>query len=93
MRIGTFNENLGGVSIDKIIEIMSSGVILIPHMSILPSFVLRNNDTPPEIELKFEMERDDSLPCDMWPNWQLQFIHNQLFQYFQVSTIYDILYV
>jgi hypothetical protein len=87
MRVGTFEENLGGVSVEAIAAAIESGVILIPHIALMPSFVLRNNDSPPEIELKFEMERNESLPCDMWANWQLQFIHNQLFEYFNVRYL------
>lgn len=84
MRIGTFDRALGGVSVEEISAAIESGNILIPHMSILPSFVLRNGDTPPEIELKFELETSNDVPCNEWPNWTLQFVHNQLFEYFQV---------
>lgn len=83
MRIGTFDENLGGLSVEALSEAIESGQILIPHMAIIPSFVLRNGDSPPEIELKFEMERAEGAPCETWGNWQLQFVHNQLFQYFK----------
>lgn len=69
---------------DEIVELMLSGDILIPHVALTPSFVLRNGDWPPEIELKFELEKSD-LPCDEWPNWQLQFLHNQLFEKLQVN--------
>ena len=37
---------------DEIVELMLSGDILIPHVALTPSFVLRNGDWPPEIELK-----------------------------------------
>lgn len=87
MRIGTFDESLGGISVDAISSAISSGAILIPHMEVLPSFVLRNGDSPPEVELKFELERDDNIPCEKWPNWALQFVHNQLFEYFQVQVL------
>mmetsp|Transcript_5625 Transcript_5625/g.5825 ORF Transcript_5625/g.5825 Transcript_5625/m.5825 type:complete len:316 (+) Transcript_5625:148-1095(+) len=82
MRIGTFNESWGGVSIKTILNIMNSGGLLIPHVAILPSFVLKNNDSPPETELKFEMEPDETKEVDQWNNWQLKFIHNQLFDLF-----------
>ena len=87
MRIGTFDERLGGISVEAISSAISSGAILIPHMEVLPSFVLRNGDSPPEIELKFEMERDEDIPCNQWPNWALQFVHNQLFEYFHVRIL------
>jgi hypothetical protein len=76
LRVGTFNEEWGGVSIERIREAMSK--IMIPHIAVTPSFVLKNADTPPELELKFEMERMPG-PVETWPNWQLRFIHNQLF--------------
>jgi hypothetical protein len=82
MRVGTFDRALGGVGLEEIAQVMTSGQILIPHMAITPSFVLQNKDSPPEIELKFEMEPSD-LPVDQWPNWQLEFVHNQLFEHFQ----------
>lgn len=86
IRIGTFDERLGGVSVERIDELMRSGKILIPHIAITPSFVLRNKDSPPEIELKFECEPDESTSCDQWPNWQLHFLHNQLFEHLKVHS-------
>jgi len=83
LRIGTFNEEWGGVSIERIVQAMSSGRVLIPHVAIIPSFVLKNNDHPPETELKFDCEPDASKDLEQWNNWQLKFIHNQLFDEFQ----------
>ena len=89
LRIGCLESALGGVDECDIVTAMSSGQILIPHMAITPSFVLQNKDSPPEFELKFELEppspslTHSSLPVDQWPNWQLEFLHNQLFNYFQ----------
>lgn len=83
IRIGTFNETWGGVSLEKIFEVMSSGRILIPHISLLPSFVLANGDKPPETELKFEPEIDETKEPETWGNWQLKFLHNQLFKEFE----------
>eukprot|EP01036_Dinobryon_divergens_P008165 gene8165-10911_t len=79
LRVGTFNESWGGVSIERIVEAMHSGRILIPHISIVPSFVLANGDKPPETELKFEPEKDPLKEVDEWNNWTLKFLHNQLF--------------
>lgn len=84
MRLGTFDEELGGLSVEHLHAAIDSGDILIPHMSIIPSYVQTNGDMPPEIELKFEMEKDQTKPCNQWNNWQLQFLHNQLFQHFKV---------
>jgi hypothetical protein len=41
----------------------------------------------PLFHLQFELERSAGVPCDEWPNWALQFVHNQLFEYFQVSLL------
>jgi len=84
IRVGTFNEAWGGVSRERIREVMST--ILIPHIAVTPSFVLRNKDTPPEIELKFELEPGDPAKVETWPNWQLRFLHNQLFSALQIPA-------
>ena len=84
MRVGTLDGRLGGVPLDCIVDALTSGQILIPHMAVVPSFVAMNPDQPPEIELKFELERDLGRLCCEWNNWQLQFVHNQLFEHFQV---------
>lgn len=83
MRLGCLDRVTGGVNLEEVVEVLSSGKILIPHMAITPSFVLQNKDSPPEIELKFELEPSDDLSVDQWPNWQLEFLHNQLFEHFQ----------
>ena len=82
MRIGTFNEDWGGISVERIVEVMTSGQILIPHMAILPSFVMANKDSPPETELKFELEKNSTQNFETWGNWQLSFLMNQLFREF-----------
>ena len=45
IRVGTFNEEWGGVSRERIREAMAK--ILVPHVEVTPSFVLRNGDKPP----------------------------------------------
>jgi len=54
------------------------GEIMIPHVAVLPSFVLRNGDDPPEVELKFDLEPNGSGKVETWGNWELRFLHNQL---------------
>lgn len=54
--------------------------LLIPHIALLPACVQCNDDSPPEVELKFVMECTDKDKPETWPNWQLQFLHNQLFR-------------
>lgn len=83
LRMGTFNEEWGGVSRERIREVMAS--IMIPHIAVTPSFVLRNGDTPPEVELKFDLEMTSG-EVETWPNWQLRFLHNQLFEALQIPA-------
>ena len=80
IRLGNFNEAWGGVSRERIREVMGS--IMIPHIAVTPSFVLKNGDKPPELELKFDLE-PSACEIDTWANWQLRFIHNQLFEKLQ----------
>jgi len=85
MRIGTYIPEWGGISEKEIIEVMKSGKILIPQIEVLPTEVIANSDSPPELEIRFDMpfgpdfvDMDANLP----PNWQLRFLHNQLFKHF-----------
>ena len=64
---------------------LGSGKILIPEITVLPTAVVANTDSPPEIEIRFDMPhgpnfRDKRAPLPA--NWQLRFIHNQLFKHF-----------
>lgn len=65
---------------------MLSGKILIPQIDVAPTAVIANPNTPPELEIRFDMvpSRDENqfLPV----NWQLRFIHNQLFKYFEFPS-------
>jgi len=83
VRLGTFNEAWGGVSRARIREVMGS--IMVPHIAVTPSFVLRNGDEPPELELKFDLEMTAG-EVETWPNWQLRFLHNQLFEALQIPA-------
>jgi hypothetical protein len=84
LRIGTFNRNWGGIGLEEILDLMTSGVIMIPQIEVLPTAVVANPDSPPELEIRFDMEptvatMEDELPT----NWQLRFLHNQLFRKFK----------
>lgn len=83
-QMATFNEAWGGCSRETIRRVMSE--IMIPHMAVLPSFVLRNGDTPSELELKFELEPGVAGHPEKWANWQLRFVHNQLFEKLQCGA-------
>lgn len=85
MRIGTYVPEWGGISEKEIIEVMKSGKILIPQVEVLPTTVICNNNSPPELEIRFDMEYGPNfvdLDAELPPNWQLRFIHNQLFKHF-----------
>ena len=87
MRIGTFKSMWGGVPLQELVEILASGQILIPQMEVCPTAVVANGDKPPELEIRFDMEadptgKDGGLPL----NWQLRFVHNQLFRHFEFPS-------
>jgi hypothetical protein len=86
MRIGTYEPQWGGLPREEIIGVLSSGKILIPEMSVVPTAVVANGDVPPELEIRFDMEKEnghDGGESDELPvNWQLRFLHNQLFRHF-----------
>lgn len=86
MRIGTYRKDWGGVPQEEIINALTCGEILIPQIEALPTAVVANPDKPPELEIRFDMEPqipdfdDDLAPLPV--NWQLRFLHNQLFKKF-----------
>lgn len=84
MRIGTYEPSWGGVSEENIIKALQSGKILIPEMIVLPTGVVANQDDPPELEIRFDMENQTGQ--DLPLNWQLRFLHNQLFRYFEFPS-------
>jgi len=90
MRIGTYRPEWGGVSQDDIIRAMNSGRILIPQIEVVPTAVVANPDAPPELEIRFDMDPSipdfDDMDAPLPVNWQLRFIHNQLFKFFQFPS-------
>ena len=90
MRIGTYKPEWGGVSQKDILHAIESGRILIPQIEVVPTGVVANPDTPPELEIRFDMDpscpdfEDHKQPLPV--NWQLRFIHNQLFKYFEFPS-------
>ncbi|CAJ1945153.1 unnamed protein product [Cylindrotheca closterium] len=70
-------------AIDHIIAVLASGDIFIPHMSIIPEALSVEGVSPPNIVVRFGTERNEDFPPDQWSNWCLEFMHNQLFEYFQ----------
>lgn len=69
-------------AIEGIIAALARGEVFIPHMAISPDTLSTNGVSPPDLVLRFGTERNDDLPPDEWPNWCLEFMHNQLFEYF-----------
>jgi len=87
MQIGTYNPEWGGLSLEAILDAMNSGKILIPEIEVLPTDVVANSDSPPELEIRFDMEPKvpnfDDPTAQLPINWSLRFIQNQLFHYFE----------
>lgn len=69
-------------AIDAIISALARGEIFIPHMAIIPEALSVNGVSPPDLVVRFGTERNEDLPPDEWPNWCLEFMHNQLYEYF-----------
>jgi hypothetical protein len=91
MRIGTYNPNMGGLDPNKLLETLKSGRILIPEMTVVPTAVVPNGDRPPELEIRFDMipnkpNLDNPLSAPLPINWQLRFLHNQLFNEFKFPS-------
>jgi len=86
MRIGNYRKEWGGVPQEDIIEVMKSGEILIPQIEVLPTAVVENSNYPSELEIRFDMEPQipdfDDPGAPLPVNWQLRFLHNQLFKRF-----------
>jgi hypothetical protein len=90
MRIGTYRKEWGGVPEQDIVDALKSGEILVPQIEVLPTAVVANPDTPPELEIRFDMEPEipdfDDLEAPLPVNWQLRFLHNQLFKRFEFPS-------
>lgn len=68
--------------VDQVIHALASGDIFIPHMTVQPEALSVNGVSPPDLLVRFGCERNEDLPPDEWPNWSLEFMHNQLYEYF-----------
>mmetsp|Transcript_35255 Transcript_35255/g.71410 ORF Transcript_35255/g.71410 Transcript_35255/m.71410 type:complete len:1096 (+) Transcript_35255:1-3288(+) len=69
--------------IDQVISSLASGELFIPQMSILPESLSASGESPPDLVVRFGCERNDDLSPDLWPNWCIEFMHNQLYEYFE----------
>ena len=70
-------------TIDAIIEALARGELFIPHMSIMPQSLSVDGVSPPDLSVRFGTERNEDIPPEQWPNWCLEFMHNQLYEYFE----------
>ena len=69
-------------AINMIVAALARGEVFIPHMTVLPEALSVNGISPPDLVVRFGCERNDDSPPDEWPNWCLEFMHNQLYEYF-----------
>jgi hypothetical protein len=69
-------------AVDAVISALARGEVFIPHMAVLPESLSVNGISPPDLVVRFGCERNDDVPPDEWPNWCLEFMHNQLYEYF-----------
>ena len=71
------------VVIDEIVAALARGEIFIPEVSIMPETLSVNSNTSqPDLVVQFGCEKNDDANPEEWPNWPLEFLHNQLFEYF-----------
>jgi hypothetical protein len=94
LRIGTYRPEWGGVAKADIVTALQEGVIFIPEITVVPTAVVANPDKPPELEIRFDMY-GPSVPIEadildvtkpLPINWQLRFLHNQLFKNFEFPS-------
>lgn len=50
-------------------------------MQILPTSIRANDNMPPEVEIRFDLESSESTDIENWNNWSLTFVMNQLFDH------------
>jgi len=93
MRIGTYKKEWGGIEREDILEAMKGGKIKVPQIMALPTAVVANPDMPPELEIRFDMDPKELEEFLVNPesaklpvNWELRFIHNQLFKHFDFPS-------
>jgi hypothetical protein len=67
---------------DEIITALARGEVFIPHMAILPEALSVNGSSPPDLVVRFDCEKNDDANPEDWPNWCLEFLHNQLYDLF-----------
>lgn len=74
-------------AVDHVIHTLASGDIFIPHMAVLPDSLAVHGSPLPDLMLRWQCERNEDVPVDEWQNWCLEFIHNQIFEYFHQTSV------
>lgn len=69
-------------ALNEIVAALARGEIFIPHMAILPGSLTVKGKSPPDLVVPFGCEKNDDANPEDWPNWCLEFLHNQLYDYF-----------
>lgn len=69
--------------VNEIVSALARGEIFIPHMSIMPETLTVKGKSPPDLVVSFGCERNDDVNPEDWSNWCLEFLHNQLYEYFE----------
>eukprot|EP00574_Skeletonema_japonicum_P002783 CAMPEP_0201714002 /NCGR_PEP_ID=MMETSP0593-20130828/639_1 /ASSEMBLY_ACC=CAM_ASM_000672 /TAXON_ID=267983 /ORGANISM="Skeletonema japonicum, Strain CCMP2506" /LENGTH=714 /DNA_ID=CAMNT_0048203223 /DNA_START=46 /DNA_END=2190 /DNA_ORIENTATION=- len=76
--------NAASISVvNEIVSALARGEIFIPHMSIMPETLTVKGKSPPDLVVSFGCERNDDVNPEDWSNWCLEFLHNQLYEYFE----------
>jgi hypothetical protein len=93
MHIGTYTQSLGGLDPVVLAEALKSGEILIPEMAVVPTSVCLNDSKPPDLIMRFDMipnkpNLEFPVSAPLPANWQLRFVHNQLFKRFHFPCRY-----
>lgn len=60
MRIGTYEAAWGGIPGSTIVEDIKAGKILIPEVTVVPTALVANGESPPDLEIRFDMEAGKS---------------------------------
>jgi hypothetical protein len=73
--------------VDHVIHSLASGDIFIPHMAVLPDSLAVHGSPLPDLMLRWQCDRNEDVPVDEWHNWCLEFIHNQIYEYFHQTPV------
>lgn len=69
-------------AVNEIVAALARGEIFIPHMAVMPETLTVKGKSPPDLVVSFGCERNDDVNPEDWSNWCLEFLHNQLYEYF-----------